>query len=163
MEFEKFEHILGKAISVVKKAIGKEFVNELFGSDFYYTYDFVSRDLYGTKYNSLTILTDEKDAIQSVTIHFQNIINRKFYESFVKEYGEPNIIQVIDKREIISESKLEDNNFSQHLTKSNITLREGSFEENPLFIIWRKETFQIKAFLRHKQNISEITFSISKD
>lgn len=34
--------------------------------------------------------------------------------------------------------------------------------ENPLYIIWEKEKFMIRALLMHNQETSEITFSLIK-
>ncbi|TPV34696.1 hypothetical protein FJ651_03965 [Paucihalobacter ruber] len=69
---------------------------------------------------------------------------------------------VVEKRTVLSENSGEDEmyGFKQYLRKSELELREGTFEENPLYIIWNKEQYMIKALLRHNQNISEITFSL---
>ncbi|MFC4634632.1 hypothetical protein ACFO3O_11975, partial [Dokdonia ponticola] len=48
----------------------------------------------------------------------------------------------------------------QHLAKNTFDLREGTFEEKPLWIVWEKEGYEIKAHLRHKNNRSEITFKL---
>ena len=164
MHFNEFENLLGKHISVTEKAIGNDFDNKLFGDEFYYIEDeFIKKDFYGMSYNCVSITTNEKDIVQSISVHFRKVIPREFYDSFIKKYGEPNNIQIIENRQVISEGMNKDPNFKAYLKKSTFDLREGTFEEKPLYIIWKKEQFQIKAFLRHKQNISEITFRIPTD
>lgn len=163
MEFEKFESLVGKHISVVKEQIGEGFVNKLFGKEIYYKDDFSKTKFNGMEYNSFTILTDENEIIKSITVHFQDLINRQFYDSVIKKFGEPNTIKVIDKTQVVSESTNEDDNFSQHLIKRKITLKDGTFEDKPLFIIWKIEQLQIKVLLKHKEKRSEIEFSIFKD
>ncbi|WP_299888918.1 hypothetical protein [uncultured Lacinutrix sp.] len=160
MDYIRFEHLLDKNLSITKEAIGSDFENTLFSESFYYISDkSIKKDFYGMEYNSLSIETNEKDTVQSISVHFPKVINRQFYDAFIKKYGEPTSIFVIEKRKVVSETKSNEG----HFKKSDIDLREGTFEENPLFIIWKKENFQIKAFLRHRQNMSEITFSIPLD
>lgn len=160
----EFEELLGKHISNVEKTIGSDFEKNNFEKikiSFYSNSQYFNIDFYGIFCNHLTIQTNEKDIVQSISIHFREVITREFYDSFIQQYGEPNNIQVIENRRTVSESFGE--GFYQHLRKSTFDLREGTFDENPLYIIWEKEHFQIKAFLRHKMNISEITFSIPID
>ncbi|VXB26759.1 conserved hypothetical protein [Flavobacterium sp. 9AF] len=76
----------------------------------------------------------------------------------IEIYGNPNQIKVIEKREEISRHISTDETFRQEMTQNIIELREGSFEENPLYIIWEKEDFTITIFSRYKNGISEITF-----
>ncbi|MCB0744779.1 MAG: hypothetical protein KDC67_12800 [Ignavibacteriae bacterium] len=165
MDILKFENLLGKHVSTAKDFTGCDFNgNNIQGKNFtmnIYTNDeLINKYFYGMKYNFITILTDDQEIIQSITIHFYELINREFYDTFNKDYGKPDHIQVVENRRTVSESF--GKGFFQHLKKSTFDLREGTFEENPLYIIWKRKHFQIKAFLR-QQNMSEITFSISAD
>uniref|UniRef100_UPI0040493FCE hypothetical protein n=1 Tax=Gelidibacter sp. TaxID=2018083 RepID=UPI0040493FCE len=162
MESIEFENLLGEHLSVVEEKIGFDFQKN-HDNKFYINREFLDNYFYEMPYNFITISTNENDIVQSVTIHFNEIISRPSYNLLIKSYGKPSNIQVIENRQIISESNYEEDNFKQHLTKRTFDLREGTFEENPLYIIWKKETYQIKAFLRQNQNMSEITFSITKD
>ena len=157
----EFEELLGEQLSNVEKTVGIDFENKIFGKikiSYYRNSQYLNIDYYGIYSNYLTIQTNENDVVESISIHFRKVITRDFFDSFIQQYGEPNNIQVIENRRIIGESFGE--GFYQHLKKSTFDLREGSFEENPLYIIWKKDNYQIKAFLRHKMNISEITFSV---
>lgn len=161
-----FESLLGKHFSYVKDVTRRDFKKNEFEKDgfiinFYSNKNSIEKDFYGMTYNYMTFQTTDKDTIQSVSIHFNKVLNRQFYDSFILKYGEPKSILVIDDREVESETILKDKNgkITQRLRKSKIELKEGSFEDEPLFIIWEKEAFNIKAFIRQKQNISEITFS----
>ena len=68
----------------------------------------------------ITILVDEKDAVKSITVHFRKVIDHEFYYLFIKDYGEPNHIQIIENRQILSESFTKDDNgeIINHLKKS---------------------------------------------
>lgn len=165
MDYIEFENILGKPISDFREVIGNDFENKHFsGIDFFHISDgCLKKDYYGMPYSSVSVLVDENDRLRSITIHFRGVISRKSYDLFVENYGLPNNILIVENRQIISEGTYTSDNFTQHLVERSFELREGEFEENPLYIIWKKGHFQIKAFLRHKQNISEITFSIPED
>ncbi|NMH89824.1 hypothetical protein [Flavivirga algicola] len=163
MGYIEFEKVLGKHISIAEEIIGTDFENKLFEKSYYYiANESIKKGFCGMSYNMLTIMTNEKDTVQSITVHFQKVIDRQFYDSIVEKYGKPDNIQIIENRQLESESVTEDDEGQviQTLRKSTFSLKEGSFEERPLYIIWKKESFEVKAFLRHEQNISEITFSL---
>ncbi|WP_452603055.1 hypothetical protein [Pontimicrobium sp. MEBiC06410] len=160
MNYIEFEKLLGQHTLVVEKAIGSDFDNTLYGEDSYFIKDeHVIKDFYGMSYNFISVVKTENDTLHSITIHFRDVINRQFFDTFNEKYGEPDNIQIIENRKVISRSTGKEKDiFHQKLTKSTFDLREGTFEEKPLFIIWKKENYHIRAFLRHKQNISEIRF-----
>ncbi|WP_299212894.1 hypothetical protein [uncultured Dokdonia sp.] len=158
MEFEK---LLGKSISFVENTIDRDFENKIFGNKVFYIKDnSISKFYFGMIYNHISLETNENDLVHSVTINFQGMLDRDFYDNFNVAYGKPQHIQIIENRQLENETFIRDENgnITQHLKKSTFDLREGTFEEQPLWIIWRKEGFEIKAFLRHKNNRSEITF-----
>ncbi|WP_194851410.1 hypothetical protein [Nonlabens antarcticus] len=158
----KFEKMIGKHISIFEKATCCDFENKLFGKDFYYLDSSLKEKEYFTmNYNTLSVVVDENSTINSITIHFRNVLDKEFYNVFVEYYGAPDSIQTIKNKNVSSRSSYTDpdDNLSQYLTKSTFDLREGKFDENPLYIIWKKKNYQMRAFLRHNQNLSEITFS----
>ncbi|WP_299557189.1 hypothetical protein [Seonamhaeicola sp.] len=171
MDNIKFENLLGKHISVAEATIENDFsetnykihnTEVKFYSNAEYLLkllDYEIKDYFSMPYINLFIETDKNDTIISINVHFQKLINRQFYNAFNKTYGEPSSILVIKKRNVISEGVENDDihGFNQYLRKSELELREGTFEEGPLYIIWEKENYQIKALLR-QQNMSEITF-----
>lgn len=159
MKYKEFDQLLGKHISVANEFCNCTFENNNLEGEIYVS-QYFNREYHGISFSFITIVINEKDIIQSVTIHFQEIINRQFYDSFIQDYGTPDNILIIDNKQIISEtiSKDEKEAITQNLKKSNLELREGTFEENPLYIIWKKEGYKISAFLR-QQNMSEITFT----
>jgi len=160
MECSDFEKLLGKKISNLEEVIGKDFENKYFEKNYYYIKDeTVSKSLNGISFNSISVQSDEKEIVESITIHFLEIINQEFYDQLIQLYDLPNEIKIIEKKEEISNKVIKDETFSQEVKKSNIELRDGSFEENPLYVSWKKENFNVKLFFRHKQGISEITFT----
>ena len=163
MECIDYENLLGKHISNIKDTLGNDFENNFFEKSFYYIKDEnIKVNLFGINYNSISILTDKNEIIESVTIHLLSTIDKEFYNQLIQKYGQPNEIKVIEKKVIISNSHLKEDIFSQDMKKSNIELRNGSFEEKPLYIIWRKDNFEIKIFSRYNMGISEITFKSKK-
>ena len=165
MDFITLENLLDKHISVAETNLGIDFKVNMYKKDdfegrFYSNKDSVNIDFYGMHYNQMTINTDSRDMTESITIHFREVINNKFYSLFTEKYGNPDSILVIKDRQTVSETISKDNNgkINQHLRKSKIDLEEGTFEEKPLYIIWKKKSYEIKAFLRHEMGISEVTF-----
>lgn len=153
-----FELLIGKPLLDAEQIIGCGFKSDPIGNKFYINKEFFNKSLYGISYNFVTIQTNKTDNIESVTVHLSEIMNSQFYNSFIQKYGEPISVLVVENRKKVSETKLKDDEITQHLKKNTFDLREGNFEEKPLYIIWKKENYQIKAFLRHKQGITEITF-----
>ncbi len=169
MDYIEFEKLLGKNLSSIGKVIDSEFRkvqianNADLESDLYSNNEYFSIDFFGMACNQITLLTSKKnDKTKSISIHFRKVIDHQFYGAFIEKYGKPDNIQIIESRQVESESviKNDDGQVIKTLRKSTFGLREGRFEEKPLYIIWKKETFEIKAFLRHEQNISEVTFSL---
>ena len=161
MNYIEFEKLLGQHISVTEETIGSDFENTLFGENSYFIKDeYIIKDFYRMPYNFISVVKTENDTLHSITIHFRKIISRQFFDSFIEKYGEPDNIQIIENRQLESETIIKDDNgkVKQRLTKNTFDLREGTFEERPLFIWWKKENYHIRAFLRRKQNISEIRF-----
>ena len=164
MDFEKFETFIGKDIAIANNVLldeGFESKN-LLGINFYTSDSY--RDFYNMPYNMISIMTDDDDdddddIIKSITIHFHQVIDSNFYNSFIVNYGKPKTIQVVDNPEFIGEWVKGE--YNSRARKSILNMREGTFEENPLFMLWNDLDFiGIKAFLRHEQNISEITFRV---
>ena len=118
---------------------------------FYISDESISKNYFGIPFKSISITTDEKSNLQSITIHFKEVINREFYDLFIQTYDYPSHILVVEKTHIINESNQKDDFLNQYLSKGKIELSEGKFEENPLFIIWRREHFQIKINLGYEQ------------
>lgn len=175
MNYIHFEDLLGKHISVAEKITGHDFEETSVNLDNFETKHysiksnlddslFEIRNLCGMPYKFLFIQTDKNDTVQSITIYFHRLINRAFYDAFNEVYAKPSSILVIEKRTVLSENNGEDQTygFKQYLRKSELELREGTFDENPLYIIWEKEKFMIRALLMHNQETSEITFSLIK-
>lgn len=165
MQEIKFERLLRQSIlycSEMTESHFKKIESPKLNIKHFGTIDFGRRSFYGMHNHHLTLILDRKDYVESITVHFRGVIDREFYDAFIEVYGKPNQIQIIEEIIPINKETIIDkeNNIKQELLKKEFILREGTFDENPLYIIWKKENFQIKAFLRRKQNISEITYSV---
>lgn len=159
----EFEHLLGKSVAYFEEAIGSDFENKTFRENFYYIdNELIHKYLYNTRYHAITIEKNEEETVRSISIHFRQVINRAFYDSFVEKYGKPDQVYIEGKRTLISKSLTKDEHgkIIGSASKGESDLTQGTFDEQPLFMIWEKEGYYIQAFLRHKQNICEIEFSI---
>jgi len=117
----KFEDILGKDISVFEKIIGGDFENKLYGNSSYYLKNHLNaKEFFGMSYTMISVNLDDENIIQSITLHFQELINREFYDAFNTVYDEPQHIQIMENRELESETYIRDNNgnITQHLKKN---------------------------------------------
>ena len=162
MSFERFENLIGKDISYANQILlveGFQHKNllevNLYTSNSY-------KEFYRMSYNMVSIMTDENKIIKDITIHFHHIIDSSFYNSFTVDYGNPDAILVIDKDD--SEGKFKEINpkkeFDHKLKKVTLKVVEGKFEDGPLFMIWKKDHYDIKILKKREQNISEITFRL---
>ncbi len=164
MDLIKPENLIGKKLKEVNLLLDANFNNYMLNKNLYFNSYGSEKSFYSMFYNTLSIITNDDKEVISVTIHFNGIINDFFYNSFILDYNNPTTIQVIDSRKILSEETLNHkNNIQQHLKQREISLREGTFEEKPLFMLWNNKKFQIKVFIRHEQNISELTFRLPSD
>ncbi len=165
MDFKEYESLIGKDISYANLILIEEgfkyhkpLKNPFYTSDNY-------KWLCGIPYNMISIITDDKNIVTSITIHLHKLIDSKFYDLFIMDYGDPNTIQVIDGYDFIGKWTEEESEegFGSKSRKITFKMKEGTFEENPLFMIWNKENYQIKVLLKDEQNISEITFRVPTD
>lgn len=165
MDFNEFETLIGKGVWCVDETLlDAGFKHKkLLGVNIYKAE--INNRLYGMPYNMISIIDDEVEIVKNVTIHFHCILNDDFYDSFIKDYGNPDTIQVIDGYDSIgkwTENESEEE-IEFRVRKVTFKMKEGTFEENPLFMIWNKKDFQIKILLKREQNISEITFRVPTD
>ena len=156
----KFETLLRNSIAYAASSIGEEFINEPFQNGTYFLEkDSSYKSFYDSKYNCLSIYKGDREVVHSITVHLLEVLNFKTFNSLVAQYGAPDHIWVATKTTLISETSDDSNpEFKQRLTKSEHDLREGTFEEKPLVIIWNKKDFEIKVLFRYEQNQSKITY-----
>jgi len=168
MDNLKFEELLGQHISLAEQVIGSSFEIKNYNQDdssirYYCNKNvIIDKNFYGIKYGYVYINTNKNGIIQSISIYFNRIIDRKFYSAFNKVYDIPNSIQVIESKHLINKTlrKDKDGRVIQEIKESRLNLREGSFDENPLYITWCKANYEIKALLKN-ENSSILRFTKS--
>jgi len=164
MNFKEFENLIGKDISTANYILATDFDNKALGGNLYFSNSDVSNYFYGMPYKVISIKTNDMGVIEAITIVFLGVIDRSFYDTFILDYGEPNTIQVIDGRDDIGKwtkpDVKEEGDIEQSVRKVTLIMKEGKFEDNPLFMIWNKKRYQIRTLLKYEQNMSEITFRI---
>jgi len=153
-----FESLIGKDVLYANQILLDEgFENKKSSRNLYSILD-RNKWFYGVPYNTISITPDENKMVISIIIHFNSIIDLSFYDAFVLDYGNPESIQVFDGYDSIGEWTKDDPN--QRVRKTTYKLKEGKFEDEPLFMFWNKNGYQIKSLTKHKQNLSLISFSI---
>lgn len=163
IELEKY---IGKIIEELIQFgdIDKSFKNINFSPELnnYRILDLKSEEEFcGMSFNRLQITLDDNQIVQELSTVFPVIVDRLFYNKIITYYGYPNTIQVIDK--LIKEKKSENNiecndGFNQSLKKRFFTTKEGKFENKPIFILWKKENYDIKLMFYYKENATQLTF-----
>ena len=152
-----FYNLLGKNILFAEKNLNCIFEKSS-DENIYYAFSPVKYGK-GMQYNGTIILkTDEDDLINEVDINHGFVMGHEFYNKFVKCYGVPDSIKVIEKIEIIDQGRAKDSDFDQYLKKSFLKMKDGTFDENPLYMIWEKKDYQIKIVNRYEQNLTQIIF-----
>ncbi|PKV49091.1 hypothetical protein ATE84_1107 [Aquimarina sp. MAR_2010_214] len=101
----------------------------------------------GEQYKDIYISTDKNKIIQNFSFGIIGRMNRQFYDKMITEYGEPD---EITKKDNITTGKP---SISRGITsmESTYTLKECTFEEEPLYIIWNKEGYTVKVLLKQEQ------------
>ncbi len=110
------------------------------------------------------ISTNDNNAIKNVSFVLIGAIDRPFYNILVKEYGIPQSLLVIDQTSTNGPTK-GDYGTSQEWLYST---KEGTFEDNPLSIVWRKRHYQINISITPPTTpkaviVTEITFTQPND
>ena len=163
MSFIEYQDLIGKNISVIHQVLGNDFEYDSSNHNLYFKADESYKYFYGMPC-SYIIISNKNYVVDSITFYFNEIISKTFYDSFVRDFGRPNTIQVVEKTEILDSGvNDEDQRFAQYLEKRFLTTREGSFEEKPIYMIWKNKKFQIKILQRYSQNITEIVFRVPSE
>lgn len=158
MNFTKFENLLGKHILETKNTFDIDFENN--NDNIYYATLNDYKEFYGISVDYIIVITDERDIINSITIYYNEVVDKRFYKSFISDYNSPTTIQVVEKIEVISKSSNVFDSIIQNVEKRFLKTTEGSFDEKPLYMLWDKKDYQIKILMRYSQNKSEITFRL---
>lgn len=156
MTQERFEDYLGKRIEDIKFEKSNYRVHY---DDNKYSYFFViPTPFYNNAIYASFLKFNEKKIITSVKINLISLVDKSTYAELVKLYGEPNHILVPDR--LLYDSNMNYNSsLGQTTRKKVIKTREGTFEEKPIFIIWKKRNFEIQVLMKYSKNVSEISFT----
>lgn len=155
------EDLIGKSIREINNVFDCDFKNKLIDKRFYYSDLKEERFYYGLNYNFISLILNEDLKIESITIHFKEVIDLNFYNYFTKDYGQPKNILVSKNRKLASESITKEDvakTFQQKLKQYESIVEEGSFEDKPKYLSWKKEDFEIKISIDYDMSISEIIF-----
>ncbi len=116
---------------------------------------------YNNTIHAVFIRFNEEKTISDININLMSLIDKSSYDEMVDVYGQPNHILVSDR--IVHETKKTYNKKLGQTTKKKQTkARQGTFDENPTFIIWDKENFKIEVLMKYEKGISEINFKLPR-
>ena len=154
MNDHKYHLLLGGNVNYLKFN-NHDYLNK---SDMSHSYSFSKNPLnyLNNTINNISFYFNEEETITKVYVDLSTLIDKSFFDDFVNIYGEPNHILVQD--EVLYDSK-HTGEFGQTVRKTHSKAREGTFDENPIFIIWFKDGIKIQVLMKYAQNVSEIAFS----
>lgn len=95
----------------------------------------------GKQFDYVSIRTSLNDTIESIYIGFKGTIEEKgFLSAMISKYGEPKMY----KNDVIKEyNENLPNNDGISTTVFKASMKECTFKEDPLFIIWHEEKYTI--------------------
>lgn len=94
-------------------------------------------------------------------MYFNTIIDFKFYNLFVDNYGKPSNRFVKTGNSSVNKSAEDDESKSlkQKLKQTFFETKEGEFEDKPSGVFLEKENYTIKIIVFYDENFSSITFA----
>lgn len=156
MNDNKFELFLGRNIDELKIEAENKIHNVDNNRHSYFFFDAPLVYL-NNSIHVMFFTVDGDEKISEIDIKLTSLVDKSFYDDLVNLYGEPESIMVSDG--VIYEKEIDG------ITEQNATVRktinkvrQGKFDENPTFIIWKKQNFEIELLMKYSQNKSEITF-----
>lgn len=154
---ESVEKFLKKDIGYLKKEFSLVRNETISENEINYTA--ISSIIYKEKKcRSFFISTDLNGIINSIFFGINGEIDKNIFESMVLEYGKPDKMLKVEK--VFEKEEKEGNEYSS--TTQRGSLRECTFQENPIFIIWNKPNFEIKISINSTQNSYLINFKLKK-
>jgi hypothetical protein len=155
MRIENFTHFLGKNVKTIE--FGDQIVPNRVQGDNKIGYFFFEEPFiyFNNSINHLYFLVDDQDIIIEIYIYLNVLIDKKFYQTFIKLYGQATELLVNDG--IIYDRKPVRIRNST-IKKTAYEVRNGKFEENPVFIKWNKAGYEVKIVMKYDKNVSEILF-----
>lgn len=156
----KFEKFLGKTINDILKIKTIEVKNNSFNklNNSVITELKIDSKLFNSDCSLVQVLQNN-NKIQLISIFFISILNEKSLNILVENYSCPNSISKIDK--LIYENdtiRSEEKGYNQELTKREFSLKEVLFNEEPDFILWKKDKYQIEIRFDYKNKLTRIAF-----
>lgn len=145
----ELHHYLGEPIDSIKGAV---LVNELDSSK-HKTYRWPTQEEFqGVPLDGMIIQTDSSDQITTIMFSFEERLDRDLYDKMVETYGDPDRMfkmEVLDAGQPTAQQDFIS-------TTNRGVAKRCSFEENPLYIAWDKNTFKIEVELDRDANRTRI-------
>lgn len=138
MMFEEIEYYESWIDKSVKDFESITKINEL-NSEFIYT---EPKDFFGMPHVKGRLIRNSLNQISMVSLVFGELLNQNSFEKMVMHYGEPTIVGAKDKLIFQSKTKAY-GEFGQSVSKREYSLKAVTFQENPIWIIWKKSYFQL--------------------
>ena len=119
---------------------------------------------YNNYISHIYFITNENKQVNQILVNLTSLIDKQFYNQLVFIYGEPDIISIKDGISHQSQKSVNPKNtLNQSVQKTIYNIRVGSFEEKPVHLLWKKESFQIEVFMKYDRNNSQIIFRKPKN
>ena len=147
-----FEHLLGEPISLIREnySYSREINSNKTSSFIAGNFNFFETPIdYG-----FHVSLDENNLIDTILFSIPYVIDKLNYVKMMDRYGIPNEISKKDK--VTTFEPVTSNGITA--IESIYTVKECTFDEQPMFIIWHKNSFTLKIIIEHERNISKIEY-----
>lgn len=152
----QIENFLGKNINETTFNEQKPVMNS--SSSNYHSLLFKnSVSYYNNGIYSVFFHTDENDAINLLSLSLVTLIDDYFYNAMIETYGIPQSVLVADEIIDLNDHSIDRSNDIE-VKKSFIKTKEGTFNENPILMIWEKKDYLIKVSMKYKNQKTDIVF-----
>ncbi|MCK8521483.1 hypothetical protein M0D21_07885 [Aquimarina sp. D1M17] len=115
--------------------------------------DFVFMD---RMHHLILIETDKNNVIQKFSFILNGVFDRSLYDKLILKYGEPDQMTKKDQETFNNPVS------SKGITaiSSSYTLKNCTFEEKPLYVIWNKNSFTVKFLCKQDEGLTNKSIHI---
>lgn len=111
---------------------------------------------YSNHIEMMFLTTDKNDIIESINTDFKGVMDVEFFNSLTNKFGEPQgMLKPSEILEIREEIHSKDKSFKETTSR----LENCEFGENPQFIIWNTQDYQILFTMNYLTNKTELRIS----
>ena len=116
--------------------------------------------IYELPYGRIYLSTDHNGLIEEIKLNLYGIPDEVFFKGMNHNFGKPKNVKIIEEVNLISEGYNTKDGISSYFKNSSIKTREGSLDENPIYVIWQTESSQIDLLIKREEGTCQLMFKI---